>query len=798
MIEYLQHKLIDQNMNKAISAYRKQTDVKDIDLFRSLLNSIGEAIIGFDSNRNIFLANLSAEKMFDLQAEKLIGKSLKDLISPAFWDQHRTEINRYFSQAQVEDNAGNLAEYQGIRSDGEIFPMEVSIRVDRSGPNEYLLAILRDVSRKRRTEAAIRSSEDRYRSLQENLPLGIYQATPEGKIVAVNNAILNIMGYENRFEIIQIPLYKFFLNQDDYKKIIHRLRNVQALTDFDVQLIKKDGSTIWTSLSIKASRDESGKVKYINGIVIDISESKAVEQALIESETKYRQLAETAQDIIIMYNGSARILYANQATLKCLKYKNDQVIGKLITDIVAPEHHMAWAEHQEICRGSAREFIPYEVELVNNEGAHIPFEVNTSMIEGNSGQETWFIYARDLSARKKLEDQLHQSQKMDSIGTLAGGIAHDFNNLLTIINGLSEITLRKMDEDNPNFRDIKSIHLAGKKAEDLTRKLLAFSRKQIIHPKIIDTNALISDLDKMLRRLIREDILIEKNLFPRALHIKADPGQFEQILINLVVNARDAIGEHHSRRQKIIGIATHPEIVDESYLKKSPDIRLGSYVMISVTDTGIGMENETIDKIFEPFFTTKEKGHGTGLGMSTVYGIVKQNKGFIKVNSQLGVGTGIEIYWPSVDDELPEDIPYLESIQEDKNLHGAENILVVEDDKDVRYFTSFALKNLGYNVYEADSGLAALTMIQSGDKSKTNSNTYDMVITDLIMPGMNGKELAQNLSKFFPKIKVLFTSGYNEEYIVKHEMMPEETKFIQKPFTVNILAEKVRSILDAD
>jgi CheY-like chemotaxis protein len=299
----------------------------------------------------------------------------------------------------------------------------------------------------------------------------------------------------------------------------------------------------------------------------------------------------------------------------------------------------------------------------------------------------------------------------------------------------------------------------------------------------------------MLRRLIREDIEIEMNLLPQILHIKADPGQIEQILINLIVNARDAISEKKDSLYKKIKISTRPVKIDASNLKEYPDSQPGSYILISVSDSGIGMDNETIDKIFEPFYTTKEKGHGTGLGMSTVYGIVKQNSGFITVESNVNQGSTINIYWPSVDENLPLEDQLTEFLPDNENLRGKEHILVVEDDHDVRYFTSFALRNLGYTVLEAKSGREALDLVKHHISSENGSEKIDLMITDLIMPGMNGKVLAEKIMKLSNSMKIIFTSGYLEDYLSSENMVLEEERFLQKPYTIKALAEKVKHII---
>jgi len=305
----------------------------------------------------------------------------------------------------------------------------------------------------------------------------------------------------------------------------------------------------------------------------------------------------------------------------------------------------------------------------------------------------------------------------------------------------------------------------------------------------------IADLDKMLRRLIREDIDIEMSLFPQILHIKADPGQIEQILINLIVNARDAISERGDNVIKKIKISTRPIKIEEFDLKEYPDSQPGTYILISVSDSGIGMDSETKDKIFEPFYTTKEKGHGTGLGMSTVYGIIKQNNGFISIESKFNQGSTINVYWPSVDEKLQVDDPLIEFLSDDENLRGNECIMVVEDDHDVRYFTSFALRNLGYTVIEAKSGKEALDIARPYLSSKNATESIDLVVTDLIMPGMNGKVLADKIVKLSDSVKILYTSGYSEDYINDENIDLNEEQFLQKPFTIKDLAEKVKHLL---
>ncbi|NOX88720.1 MAG: response regulator [Calditrichaeota bacterium] len=399
------------------------------------------------------------------------------------------------------------------------------------------------------------------------------------------------------------------------------------------------------------------------------------------------------------------------------------------------------------------------------------------------------IVSEDITEAKRLQNQLAQSQKIESIGTLAGGIAHDFNNLLTVINGHAEMALIKLNKSEKIHSDIISILHAGKKAANLTRQLLAFSRKQMFKADILNLNEVINNMDKMLRRLIGEDIIIELQLAPNMPYIKADPSQLEQVLLNLIVNARDAIHEWEKRKRrhkKVITIITEKVILNEKSLPFA-EIVPGTYVQLIVRDSGIGMNKETQQKVFEPFFTTKEVGKGTGLGLSTVYGIVKQNRGYIRVKSEEGVGTEFTVYWPVALKQHRKQ----KGVSEDNEIaEGKETILVVEDDPSVRNFIRDILEQSGYRIFEAKNGKEAFDILRKIPEP------IDLVVTDMVMPEMNGNELADQIRFEFSQTKILFTSGYTESRILRDGLINTDMHFLHKPFTVVELTQAVRKALE--
>ena len=513
---------------------------------------------------------------------------------------------------------------------------------------------------------------------------------------------------------------------------------------------------------------------------------KRSDEELKESGEIYQTLVESSTDAIMMMDKERKIMSYNQAFLDLFGYDKNEIEGRSIRVIHKSDesfHSFRDTTYPVIDRDG---FIRIEWDFMRKDGTIFPVETVTSAIKSPDGPIRGYVaIIRDITDRKKLETQLQQAQKMEAVGTLAGGVAHDFNNLLTTIIGNADLMSMDLSKDDPLCESIAMIKRAGQSAASLTRQLLAFSRKQVIQPKILDLNEVIRGTEKMLGRLIREDVEMKTSLEPTLWPVKIDPGQTEQVMVNLVVNARDAMPHGGKLTIKTANVDLDEDFFHSEGIKPA----CGTYVMIAVSDTGIGMDEETQLRIFEPFFTTKERSKGTGLGLATVYGIVKQNAGYIFAHSEPGQGATFKVYLPRVEGEVTS----FEKEQGPMNgFRGSETILLVEDDDTLRNLAKKILQKHGYSVLDAHNGEKALRVT---DK---HHGPLHLILTDVVMPGMNGREVVERLQSLRQEIKVLYMSGYLDNEIAPHGILDPGINFIEKPFTPNGLAMKVRRVLDQE
>jgi PAS domain S-box-containing protein len=524
---------------------------------------------------------------------------------------------------------------------------------------------------------------------------------------------------------------------------------------------------------------KEGKTTQYVHVSRDITERKLLQESIKASDERYRSLFNDALDMIHIVDDDGRIIDANPAEITILGYTKEEFIGKHLCDITHPDYKDRTRSYfQKVLDGENLDI--YETALLTKTGETIHVEVNA--VPKRLGSQGIRAVLRNITERKRLEHQLLQAQKMEAIGTLAGGVAHDFNNMLGVILGHTEMILEDMEPEGSHYENLEEVLKAAQRSADLTRQLLAFARKQTIEPMVLDLNDTVDGMLKMLKRLIGEDIELiwrpETNILP----VKMDPAQLDQILANLCVNARDAIPDVGK-----VTIETENMFLDKAYCSDHFGFKPGKYVMLVVSDNGCGMDKQTVDKIFEPFFTTKESGKGSGLGLSTVYGIVKQNGGFINVYSEPGQGTSFKIFIRVHEGDVAEKIGMTAV---DRPLGEGETILLVEDEQGLLTMGQRMLERLKYDVITATSPGEAMALAQK------NANKIHLLITDVVMPKMSGKDLAGRIKGFNPNIKVLFMSGYTANVIAHHGVLDQGVHFIAKPFSIRSLSTKVREVLD--
>ena len=650
---------------------------------------------------------------------------------------------------------------------------------DPQGTVTHFLATQEDVSARKQAARRLQEREERFRQIADNIR-EVFFVMDAGcrETLYASPAYEEIWGrtcqslYDNPRSFLEaVP-------QGDRERLvalIARIQQGEQPGDIEYRVLRPDGEVRWVLSNAAPVRNDQGNVYRITGTAMDITERKRIEEALAESEALYRKVIETSFDGIgITEDGVLR--EANRGFADMFGYTIDEVVGLTILDFVADE------SCEEVRRRVSQETEgTYELVGKRKDGTRIQLEA-TARTHSIAGRPARLTALRDLTEKRQLEKQYRQAQKMEAVGRLAGGVAHDFNNLLTVISSCAELVLMDTEEGDSRRENLQEIRKASQAAAGLTRQLLAFSRQQVIEPRLVTIEEVVATAEKMLQRLIGEDVELAAILNSEPATVRIDPGQLEQVIMNLAVNARDAMPDGGK-----LTLETSSVDLDKAYTRSHWPATSGRFALLSVSDTGTGMSEETRARIFEPFFTTKEVGKGTGLGLATVYGIVKQSGGFIWVYSEPGQGTTFKIYLPRVD-AAPAASPRVAATT---SLLGTETILLTEDAPALRAAAHQILERYGYTVLDAPSSSAAL------DLARSRTEPIHLLLTDVVMPGMSGRELAEQFTARRPDVKVLYMSGYTDDAVVRHGVLRPGVAYLQKPFTPDGLARKIREVLDA-
>jgi two-component system, cell cycle sensor histidine kinase and response regulator CckA len=742
-----------------------------------------DAFLLFDDCGTILDVNQQACDSLGYARNELVGKT------PLDFNPDPDATSARLEEVQRRLDAGELLtlERRHRRKDGSVFPVEVRLRPFWVGHRRFAVALVRDITERKRAEEALRLSEERLRQAVRASNLGIFDHDHVTGAVYWSPEERAIHGW-----VVDRPPtvaeFVAMVHPEDRERIAAAIRRAHdpagnGMFDVEQRIVRPDGEVRWlvtrSQTVFEGVGDARQPVRTV-GAVLDVTEWKRVQERLAEAQ-EIGGFGSFEVDV------STWVGHCSPALCRILGVQTEEPFHDFQAFfrryVHRDDQRRAEQAHAKLLDEGGSDQI--EVRYLRPDGQERILQIRRRAMRTVIGQLTKIVGTiQDVTELKQLEEQFRQAQKMEAVGQLAGGVAHDFNNLLTVIMGLSDLVFRRMHREDPSRELLVEILDSSERAAALIRQLLAFSRKQVLQPQVLDVNVVLVKLSKMLLRLLGEDIGLSLDAGPALGLVKIDPGQFEQAVINLAVNARDAMPGGGR-----LTIQTRNTELDEGYIGQHPDARPGRYVLVAVSDTGQGMDAATRGRIFEPFFTTKRPGRGTGLGLAMAYGFVKQSGGHIEVDSEVGSGTTFKVYLPRTDETVP-------SRRSSRDLvtipGGTETILLVEDQDAVRTFARQVLLDEGYTVLEARDGPEALPMPQQ------RQGPIHLLLTDVVMPGMSGRQLADLLTRDRPQMRVLFMSGHADGAITRHGVSQAGDAFLQKPFTAVGLARKVREVLDAD
>ncbi len=744
-------------------------------VYRQFIETTGEGTATVSASGEILSCNAGLAQTLRRPLDQLFGTTMRDHLSS---DDHEI-FESILAHACPETSRWKI---HLKTSEGLLVPVYLSATLlHGTGVEPVCCLVFTDLEEVISAEAALRESEERHRTILQTAMDGFWMVDTQGRLLEVNETYCRMSGYSAQ-ELLAMRITDLEVVESADGTAAH-IREImtQGECRFESRHRRKDGSVFDVEISVQYRPVEGGRMATF---LRDISERKRAEA---ENERLTVAIEEAGEPVMIT-DAKGRILYVNPVFETVTGYCRAEVLGRSSRILKSGEHD---GELYREALDTIRAGRVWRGRLTNTRKDGTLFIVDTTIspVHDKAGRIVNYVgVERDITEqlrlaeeKARLEDHLRQAQKVEAIGRLAGGVAHDFNNLTAIVLGYGEMLLGQLRPEDPARKSVEQIIEAGRRSAALTHQLLAFSRKQALRPEVLDLNALLRNLEKMLDRLIGEDVELEFVLAEGLGRITADPGQIEQVVTNLVLNARDAMTQGGK-----LTVETADVELDETYALEHASVVPGRYVLFALTDTGTGMDKATMARLFEPFFTTKEKGRGTGLGLAMVYGIVKQSGGYIWAYSEPGSGSTFKVYLPRTDAQ-PQAKPV--EVVGVTPLGGGERILLVEDEVSLRDLCEITLAGLGYRVSVAGSGLEALLLVQERRLEP------ELVITDVVMPGMSGVEMAVQLRRAQPGIKVLYMSGYPDDAIARHGVLEPGTPFIQKPFTERVLAVKVREVL---